>query len=97
MCGDRVPTPQDDIGRAWDNIRFSYDAYSKFRFGFETLEQLKEWFHAPARQALALGGFAISVYDTKTGTVLAGKKQVAFQFDAAERLERIPLPTEDGS
>lgn len=90
--GYKTPMPYNDGIRIWESM--SFIERDKLRFGFATLAQLKEWFHAPARQAFALGGYAVSMYDTKDGTVLAGKKQVAFEFEKAERLDRFPLPTE---
>ena len=76
------PAPEkDDMGTS---------AWSDMHFGFTSLEQMRNWFCGAERLYLSTFGIMLSCYSAR-GPIVAGRKQVAFYRQAAERLWQRPL------
>lgn len=74
---DRHPAPSDDIGMM---------VSAEMRFGFNSLEQLDDWFNG-AYDAFAASGFHIAVYDVPLLSVYSGTQQVMFRYDSARLID----------
>lgn len=58
-------------------------------FGFESLEQLKEWFDKQTRKALSEVGYVIKTYEMDK--CMKGQSQIAFNKFAAKPLTTLSL------
>lgn len=68
-------------------------AHKLYRYAFETLEALLEVFQdRKVRERLEARGFKLSIYRAPREHVLTTPAQSLFKAEAAERLERKPLP-----
>lgn len=80
----RTPGPHDDgIGQAHN--------LEEYRYGFKSIADLKAWFLPQELVNLAKLDYSISVYKIDDSLVIHGRKQIAFEYDAAEYVETITL------
>lgn len=65
----------------------------RWKFGFSSLDELKDWFDEDLRERLALVGFVISAYTVDSDAIIHGKKQCLFEYDlpSTALVERIGL------
>lgn len=72
----------------YDNLKQFGDSHF---FGFESMEQLLEWFPRECLQRLFDAGFRVRVYAVAPDYVMRGGKQVAFIKDQARQLREVTL------
>lgn len=85
------PEPQDDakIGDQWVKLEKTY-AHHQYRFGFGSIEQLKEWIYLTDwREGLDKYGFRVYVYTAEKAYV--GDRQAFFLKETATREYSISL------
>lgn len=78
-CEPRNPSPWDDelIGEHWPCLKKQHE----YRFGFESIEQLKAWFDADELERMFSLGFEIvAVKSYKCQRIILGQKQVIFRL-----------------
>ena len=68
-----TPAPGNDIPN-WSNkwLRAGY------RFGFSSMEQLKQWFNKTELKRLGRFGYEVVKFQVRKRDVLVGNKQIAF-------------------
>ena len=76
-AGPNRPTFVDEIGE-YERKRY-YADHSGYYFGFQTMEQVADWFSPCELHALWLSGFRLLRFRVRKGDVLIGGKQVAFR------------------
>lgn len=77
----RHPEPKNDI-----NQLIATSGYHYVRFGFASLEQYSNWFHAE-RDKLRFYGFVLGVYKIRKNYVVIEETQCAFLKDKATWLK----------
>jgi hypothetical protein len=83
----KKPTPRNDLLLRPKWIAIPDSTIDNYRFGFESIEQLNDWFEAEEeRQMLHRFGFVIRVYEADD--VLIGMHQVVFNITKAVRIPR---------
>lgn len=82
------PSPYRDIPQ-WAE---PFPGHGRYRFGFQTVEQLHNWFHDVAQQELDRRGFKLAKYEVPEKWVHVGGHQVAFDPRKASLIQRDPLP-----
>lgn len=60
-------------------------------FGFETHEQLREWFSWSERARLGHNGYVISVYSVSSRMIRKGSKQIVFNKKKAKFIKEMGL------
>lgn len=60
-------------------------------FGFSTEDQMREWFSESIRTGISKKGFTCNAYSVPMEKVQFGKKQIAFDKNAASFVYEIPL------
>jgi hypothetical protein len=80
LSGKNHPGPEDI-----ENWRPDY--FKTHRFGFNSVEQLMNWFHGRALVKLYQRGHKIVKYKVRKNAVVFGKHQVAFNYSKAEKIE----------
>ena len=60
-------------------------------FGFETYEQLREWFSYSERARLGRHGYVISVYSVSSRMIRKGSKQIVFNKGKAKFIKEMGL------
>lgn len=74
------PAPEFDNIAEWNE---------EHRFGFISIEQLKDWFHSKARKYLQVNNCKVVVYEVDTTKILIGGRQVAFIYDGATVVDEL--------
>lgn len=62
-----------------------------YSFGFESNEQLREWFSWSERACLAHHGYVISVYSVSSRMIRKGRKQIVFNKKKAKFVKEMDL------
>jgi hypothetical protein len=79
----RHPAPCND--GIWESHTEGFD-YPHYRYGFESVDSLLDWFDSDAMQVLIDNGYVVATYYVPNGGVRVGYCHLAFDHDAARLL-----------
>ena len=87
---ERTPTPPEDGMSVFDDAYCS-GSTNDYRFGFDSIEALKNWFDEEDRVKLSDDCFVCSVFEIDDDQVMMGGKQLAFNLIKAEKIDSLDL------
>ena len=87
---ERTPTPTEDGMSVFDDAYCS-GSTNDYRFGFDSIEALKNWFDDEDRVKLSDDCFMCSVFEIDDDRVIMGAKQLAFDLLKAEKINSLDL------
>lgn len=89
---ERHPTDTEDRKMLEHDVRSlrRMEVWKRLRFGFESMEQLMEWFDHPRRELLASLGYEIAEYEARD--VVVGERQLVFNRATARFMRSLGMP-----
>lgn len=92
VVDQRHPGPHDP-GEPWSRSVGDFVDRRAQIFGFESIAQLRRWFHKSERRKLAEAGFSLAFYHVPAGHMDRGKSQVTFSKHESEKVGAVDLLT----